>query len=421
MKKILFTLLAFTFVFVMAACQDTPDDEDELITYDVTFDSNGGSDVAAQEIIEGETVSEPDDPDREGFEFSQWELDGSAWDFDTDTVDEDLTLTAAWDEVESPIESVSISSPDLELPEFNNSEDRPMVEIGTEVSLEIDITPENAINADYTVSTSNSRAEADGDTVTFVFGNTGPGRVSILINFDDESIGDNGQLNYRFETERVEAADIETPITEVDVTATDYTLPTVNDDTDRPTIEIGSEITLDVDILPEDASNKAFAINTSNSRAETDGDTVTFVYGNTGYGNVSIEIVFEDPNVGDDGVLNYRFETTEGTFATPIESVDISSPDMTLPTPNDADDRPFVDIGTEITIDVDNILPEDATNKDYTITTSNSRAEEDGDTISFVYGNTGPGYVSVYVTFVDTSVGDNGEFNFRFETQESSD
>lgn len=372
-------------------------------------------------IIEGETVSEPDDPTREGYEFSQWEHDGDAWDFDTDTVSGDMTLTATWDEVESPIESVSISSPDIDLPEFNNSEDRPMVEIGTEVTLEVDITPENAINADYTISTSNSRAEVDGNTVTFLFGNTGPGRVSILINFDDESIGDNGQLNYRFETERVDAADIATPITAVTVTSAAFSLPEVNNPDDRPTVEIGTEITLDVDILPEDASNKAFAINTSNSRAEADGDTVTFVYGNTGYGNVSIELVFEDPNVGDNGVLEYRFETIEGTFATPLESVDISSPDMTLPTPNDADDRPFVDIGTEITIEVDNILPEDATNKDYTISTSNSRAEADDHTITFVYGNTGPGYVSVYVNFVDTSVGDNGEFNFRFETQEATD
>lgn len=418
MKKILFTLLAFTFLFVIAACQGDTNDDDELVTYAVTFNSNGGSSVADQEIIEGDTVSEPDNPTREGYEFSQWEYNGSAWDFDTDTVSQDMTLTAVWSEVESPIESVSISSPDIELPEFNNSDDRPLVEIGTELTLEIDITPSNAINAGYTISTSNSRAEVDGHTVTFVFGNTGPGRVSILINFDDDSIGDNGQLNYRFETQRVDASAIENPITDVTVTSDDFTLPEVNNADDRPMVAIGDVITIDVDILPEDASNKAFSINTSNSRAEADGNTVTFVYGNSGPGYVSILIVFEDPNVGDNGELNFRFETTEATFETPIEEVTITSPEITLPTPNDSDDRPLIEVGTVITIDVD-ILPEDATNKEYTITTSNSRAEVEGNTVTIVYGNTGPGYVSIYVTFVDTSVGNNGEFNFRFETFEA--
>lgn len=421
MKKILLILYALTLVFVLAACQETPDDNIALITYEVTFDSNGGSQVATQEIIEGEFVSEPSDPTREGYEFLQWEKNGEIWSFATDAVNEDLTLVASWDEVVSPIVSVSISSTDMELPEFNNAEDRPVVQIGSEVTFKIDINPVNAINAEYTVTTSNSRAEVNGNTVTFVFGNTGPGRVSVLINFEDDSIGDNGQLNYRFETERVDATEIAIPIASVEVTSPDLTLPEVNNADDRPTVQIGTEITLDVSLLPEDASNKDFAITTSNSRAEVDGNTVTFVYGNTGYGSVSIEIVFEDPNVGNEGVLNYRFETIEGTFANPIESVEISSPEITLPTPNDSDDRPLIDIDTVITIDVDNILPEDATNKEYTVSTSNSRAVADGNTITFVYGNTGPGNVSVYVTFVDTSVGNNGEFNFRFKTQESSE
>lgn len=421
MKKILLILYALTLVFVLAACQETPDDNIALITYEVTFDSNGGSQVATQEIIEGEFASEPSDPTREGYEFLQWEKNGEIWSFATDAVNEDLTLVASWDEVVSPIVSVSISSTDMELPEFNNAEDRPVVQIGSEVIFKIDINPVNAINAEYTVTTSNSRAEVNGNTVTFVFGNTGPGRVSVLINFEDDSIGDNGQLNYRFETERVDATEIAIPIASVEVTSPDLTLPEVNNADDRPTVQIGTEITLDVSILPEDASNKDFAITTSNSRAEVDGNTVTFVYGNTGYGSVSIEIVFEDPNVGNEGVLNYRFETIEGTFANPIEGVEISSPEITLPTPNDSGDRPLIDIDTVITIDVDNILPEDATNKEYTVSTSNSRAVADGNTITFVYGNTGPGNVSVYVTFVDTSVGNNGEFNFRFKTQESSE
>ena len=67
-------------------------------TYIVTFDSNGGSAVEAQEIEIGSTVTMPASPVREGWYFMGWYLDGRQFDFDT-IPQGNITLTAQWSDV----------------------------------------------------------------------------------------------------------------------------------------------------------------------------------------------------------------------------------------------------------------------------------------------------------------------------------
>lgn len=298
------------------------------------------------------------------------------------------------------ITSVTVSSDEFTLPEPNNSDDRPDIAIGTIITFNADILPTDATYQNFTLSSSNSRAEVDGHTVTFVYGNTGPGKVSITVTFEDGSVT---PLEYRFntfESDQVIDADSAT------VTSDDFTLPEANNSDDRPLIGIGTTITFNVQVLPETATNQGYTITTSNSRATVDGDTVTFVYGDTGPGKVSVYVTFDDPNLEE---LNFRFETFEPIDAT---SYTVTTDGLTLPEPNNSDDRPNVDIGTTVTFTV-SVLPIDASYPGYTITTSNSRATVDGDTVTFVYGDTGPGKVSVYITFDDPNL---GELNYRFTT-----
>lgn len=310
------------------------------------------------------------------------------------------------------VDTVTVTSSEMTLPQPNNAEDRPQVEIGTVISFNVSLLPENAQFKGYTLSSSNSRAEINGDEVTFVYGSTGPGRVSITVSFEDTSLP---SLEYRFET--IPASDpVDTPISSVTITSAEFTLPEANNSEVRPQIEIGTVINLVVDILPTTASNKNYTVTTSNSRAVANGNEITFVYGNTGPGNVSVVVTFEDTSVGINGVFEYRFATFE---AVAITSVDISSTEITLPAYNNIDVRQEIALDTVITIVV-NILPANATHQGYTITTSNSRATVNGNQVTFVYGNTGPGNVSVFVTFEDTTLGLNGVFEFRFKTVSTS-
>lgn len=71
------------------------------LTYTVTFDSAGGSAVAAATVVNGKTVSRPADPARDGYTFIGWYTDNThthPFLFDTDIVTSNVTLYAYWGE-----------------------------------------------------------------------------------------------------------------------------------------------------------------------------------------------------------------------------------------------------------------------------------------------------------------------------------
>lgn len=71
--------------------------------FTITFDSKGGTDVAAQNQMYGELLEEPEPPTREGYLFDGWYQDPACdveWDVDTKTIDSDITLYAGWEKKE---------------------------------------------------------------------------------------------------------------------------------------------------------------------------------------------------------------------------------------------------------------------------------------------------------------------------------
>jgi len=66
-----------------------------LPTYNVTFDSNGGSDVESQTVLSGQCATEPTTPTKTGYTFVGWENNSVAWNF-ADVVTQDITLVANW-------------------------------------------------------------------------------------------------------------------------------------------------------------------------------------------------------------------------------------------------------------------------------------------------------------------------------------
>ncbi len=71
------------------------------IDYSVAFHSQGGSKVDSQRVKYGEKVEKPNVPTREKHLFAGWYREAKcilAWDFDKDTVTEDITLYAKWEE-----------------------------------------------------------------------------------------------------------------------------------------------------------------------------------------------------------------------------------------------------------------------------------------------------------------------------------
>ena len=80
-------------------------------TYTVTFESAGGTEVAAQEVTGGTKAEEPEQPKKENYIFAGWYAPNAtnAFDFAKDVVTEDVTLTAKW-QVEPPTANITSGS-----------------------------------------------------------------------------------------------------------------------------------------------------------------------------------------------------------------------------------------------------------------------------------------------------------------------
>ena len=81
-------VLAMVLTVTLAACTKT---------YTITFDSAGGSAVGSITVKGKESPSAPNAPTKEGHTFEKWiKPNGDEFLFGTDTVEENLTLTAIW-------------------------------------------------------------------------------------------------------------------------------------------------------------------------------------------------------------------------------------------------------------------------------------------------------------------------------------
>ena len=64
--------------------------------YTVTFDSDGGTEIASVQVEKGKKVTKPEDPSKEHYVFDGWYLEDTEWVFESDTVTKNTALTAKW-------------------------------------------------------------------------------------------------------------------------------------------------------------------------------------------------------------------------------------------------------------------------------------------------------------------------------------
>jgi uncharacterized repeat protein (TIGR02543 family) len=77
-----------------------------FLSYNVTFDSQGGSPVADRVVAYNGFIPEPAIPTKTGYNFNGWHKDSlytTDWDFDNDRVTESLSLYAQWDTYSYPV------------------------------------------------------------------------------------------------------------------------------------------------------------------------------------------------------------------------------------------------------------------------------------------------------------------------------
>ena len=71
---------------------------DEVSSYKVKFDSDGGTVVKEQDVAVGKNATKPTDPTKENYKFVEWQLNGTKYDFSKEVTD-NITLKAKWEEI----------------------------------------------------------------------------------------------------------------------------------------------------------------------------------------------------------------------------------------------------------------------------------------------------------------------------------
>ena len=91
-------LLLFCVVVITLFCfGPSTNDRKVLESYNIIFDSDGGTSIAAIKIDEGGVISQPEAPTKDGYIFVGWMLDDEIYDF-ASSVTGDVTLKAKWEE-----------------------------------------------------------------------------------------------------------------------------------------------------------------------------------------------------------------------------------------------------------------------------------------------------------------------------------
>lgn len=80
---------------------------ESVITYTVAFNSDGGSTVEEQIIVNGQTAKKPNAPSKNGYRFKYWTLNNVEYNFDIPITD-NITLTAVWEATRLPEEYTEV-------------------------------------------------------------------------------------------------------------------------------------------------------------------------------------------------------------------------------------------------------------------------------------------------------------------------
>lgn len=77
-------------------------------TYDIEFDSNGGSDVEPQKVRWNHTIGDYEEPVKKDYGFAWWTLDGERFDEKT-KIRKDIKLQALWKSYEDVSDVLSLN------------------------------------------------------------------------------------------------------------------------------------------------------------------------------------------------------------------------------------------------------------------------------------------------------------------------
>ena len=229
--------------------------------YTVTFDSDGGTEIASVQVEKGKKITKPEDPSKEHYVFGGWYLEDTEWVFESDTVTKNTALTAKWT---PEVYSVTLKNYDGTVLATEN------VSYGS--LPQYSATPEKPSDAQYTYAFSKWVDEAGNDaslsnidknvTLTATF--TSTLRSYKIIFKNGEQVLKEDDVNYG----TLPAAPTETPTKEADAQYT-YTFK----GWDKKIVEVTGEATYNAEF---DSTLRSYKITFKNGEQVLKEETVNY-------------------------------------------------------------------------------------------------------------------------------------------------
>jgi len=249
--------------------------------YSVTFEVNGGSLVEAVIVNENGKVTVPESPEKEGYKFDGWYLNGEPYDFST-KVTSDIKLEAKWTKIEEskPQEpEKEDTKPDDDKKEDEDKEDKDETIKVTKVSLNktkltlsegesskltATVKPSDATNKDVTWKSSNknvAKVDSKGNVTAIK-----AGTATITVTTKDGSYKATCKVTVKAKQQEEQKPDPkpEDPKPEPVVSVTGVTLS-------KTTLSLteGDSSKLTATVKPSDAANKEITWSSSNTSVAT--------------------------------------------------------------------------------------------------------------------------------------------------------
>lgn len=254
--------------------------------YEITFDSNGGSEIASVKVKENDKIEQPDDPIREGYIFAGWYYLNELYDFNM-PVKSNMTLKAEWAVLGSAeVEGITLNVTDLTL-----APDETEVLIATLLPQNVESVKLVWTSSDESIATvdenGNVKALKEGVVTITVATEDGNYTASCTVTVtakEDENINhndnnsSNNNNNNNNSNNNSKPSNPNTPNTPSTPTnpstPEEQNKPTTIEPTDvtisGPTsVEVGKSIQLSAMVKPDNAANKSITWNSSNPSVAT--------------------------------------------------------------------------------------------------------------------------------------------------------
>ena len=202
-------------------------------TYTVTFNTAGGSAVAAQTVKEGALVNKPADPTRKGYTFAGWYAGNNAYNFAA-PVKGNLTLTAKWTQIKvTKIKLTGISK---------------QIAAGKKIKLKATVTPATAANRAVTWKTSNKKYATVNSKGVVTMKKAGAGKTVVITATAKDGSGRKATYRIKIMKKAVKKITLKAKTTKV---------------------KAGKKVSIKATVIPTKNVNKKLIYKTSNKKYAT--------------------------------------------------------------------------------------------------------------------------------------------------------